>query len=204
MNPREWLNQNSALTTVATVVLLICALGFAMCHLTKSSFSGTALSKSYYYDLVEGKVFGGPLLNVLPPIDGPNGPISDGDQQKKAGLRAYIFDCGGCSTDFEGMTLQEVEAAGARIGYLELFKQKALDAYSKFVASQNDENPRYQDINQIWVVIEGGKRMAQVPSKPGTYPKLTKAGSAKGTGYKKAAIALCPDGNLPQNCMPPQ
>ena len=36
-------------------------------------------------------------------------------QEELAGLRAYIHGCGGCASDFRGMTQQEVEAAGGKI-----------------------------------------------------------------------------------------
>ena len=204
MNVRDWLNQNSALTTMAAVVILICALGFAMCHLTKSRGVGSSIGETYYYDLVEGKVFGGPMLDVLPPIDAPSGPISHGGQEKQAGLRAYIFDCGGCSTDYLDMTPQEVEEAGGRIAYLEMFSQKSLDAYREFVDGKIAGQPQYNDLNQIWAIIEEGKYMAQVPDEVGTYPKLSKAASKKGKGYAAAAMKLCPNGHLPRNCMPNQ
>lgn len=204
MNMRGWLNQNSALTTVAAVVLLICALGFAVYHLTGSSTGVSSINAMYYYDVVGGTLFGGPMVDILPPIDGPNGPITHDDKSRQAGFKAYIFACGGCSSDLGGKTSQEVEAAGAKIGYLEYYTEKSKNVFREFMENRENDPEKYMDLNRVWLDIDKGKRIAVTPEQAGEFPKLYKAHSGKAQKIMKVAMKLCPDGTLPLTCMPDQ
>ena len=199
MGLREWLNQNSALTTVAAVVILFCALGFSVFKITGKNPGIDKDAQAYYYDLVEGKIFGGKMLNTLSPIDGPNGTVEHKGEARRAGFRAYIFACGGCSESMFDKTKEQVEATGAKIGYLEFYNEKSHRTYKDEVL-----NPGSGDHHRVWDEIEKGKRIASVPSKPGTYPTLHKANGARGSRLQQSVMALCPDEQLPRNCMPAQ
>lgn len=100
---REWLNNNSAIVTVAAVLVLLMALGIIIW----TQGSGNRLSTNYevyYMDLGTNELFAGKITEI-PPIDAPSGP--------NQGVRAHVYGCGDCSE------------ANRFVAYLERYTEKA-------------------------------------------------------------------------------
>jgi len=100
MGLRTWLNNNSAVTTIGAVVLLLVAL--VVLSWTNGLFgSGSGGVDSYYYDLKTKKLFTADAQKV-PPITAPSGANN--------GVLAHVFSCGDCSA-----------ASSRYVGWLEKF-----------------------------------------------------------------------------------
>mgnify|MGYP006272455861 CR=1 FL=1 len=122
MKIREYLNQNSSIGILAAVVLLVISLFIIYRQLTGGG-SGPQITELYYFDLNTGRVVAGPS-DAIPPIDTDSGPY----QGEPAGVRANIFACGRCDSDYAGMTPDEIEAAGAKLAYLMKYPPRAKQA----------------------------------------------------------------------------
>lgn len=114
-NVREWLNKNSAMVTIAAVVLLVVALSILVMSFRRVDASDAG---AYYFDLNTGRLFTASMTEI-PPIEAPSGPLQTPQGPLPAGVRVHILSCGSCA-DFAGMTAEEVKAAGAEIAYLEM------------------------------------------------------------------------------------
>src|SRR5688572_11816004 len=105
MKARDWMNNNSALVTIAAVVLLVISLGVIIMQTKPRGSVGPV--ELYYYDLNTGKLFVA-MSDQNPPIDAPSGGFR-GPDGPPAGVRAHVFGCGNCG-NLEGKTVEEIEA----------------------------------------------------------------------------------------------
>ncbi len=110
MKLRGWINRNSELVTVISVFLLV----FSLVVLVKNAPRQPRLiTKAYYYDVVSGRLYPGPLQDT-PPIPTPDGNMKNG---VFAGVRANVFSCTSCDDEKARV-----------IGYLETYTQEAREA----------------------------------------------------------------------------
>ncbi len=115
MNIRALLREHSALATVVVLIILGLAM-FLFAGL--SGGEGRATNQVYFYDLSAGTVFVA-SADAVPPIESP---ASD---DAAIGVHAHIFSCGDCPPDLAGRTPEELEAAGAFIGWLGRYPAEA-------------------------------------------------------------------------------
>lgn len=93
---RTWLNENSAITTIAAVVLLMIALGVMLMTVTGGGAGGgfEPPTQKYFYDLNTGELFAVPL-DELPPIDRGAPYALPNGQTMPAGVEAVVFGAEG-------------------------------------------------------------------------------------------------------------
>lgn len=138
MKVRDWMNNNSALVTIAAVVLLVISLGVIIMQ-TKGPGSVGPI-KLYFYDLNTGKLFVA-MSDQVPPIDAPSGPY--GERGLPGGVRAHIYSCGSCG-NYDGLTAEQVNQTGAYIAYLEMYTPEGKAAMTA-PAGDPDAPPMYVD-----------------------------------------------------------
>ena len=183
MNVREWMNQNSALTTIGALVIVILALGYAISHLTQCHGPTVRMPKAaYYYDIGTGKIFTDEW-DKLAPIEAPSG-LPD------AGVLAHVYACDGCSSDLVGMTKQEVEQTGATIAFLEKYTEKGRQK----LVEMRKQGTMYDPVE---FGMEG-KRFAVVPNDPSSPPQFNRNMMQLTDTWNK-----CPDAKShPKPCFP--
>ncbi len=98
---RQWLNQNSMIVTIITVVVLV--MSIAAIFMTTRPPALIAMPV-YMYDVEANQLFSG-SSDDIPPIAAPSGKI---------GVRAYVFSCTDCSVESERF-----------LGYLEMYTPEA-------------------------------------------------------------------------------
>lgn len=160
-------NNNTVKMSVA-VVAVVAALAFAGYTLFGH---GERRTGAYYFDLNTGKVFVGPA-DATAPIETPSGPYKD----EPAGVRIYIFACGP-QRGLDGMTLDQVRAAGAFPVWLEKYEAEAKKALE---AGSNDPE----------VIMDGILTMAPPPEGV----KWLKPGSRDARALRDSVKSLCPGG----------
>lgn len=128
---RRWVNRNSTLITVGSVVVMILALAFMVRILTGGDRQTTIdpPKHAWFFDLTTKELFKGGL-NDLPPIDAPSGPFND----KPGGVKAHVFACGHCD-DPSQYIIAYLEA------YLPETKEKLLAEVSKRKAQFDGDYP---------------------------------------------------------------
>lgn len=97
---RQWLNENTAITTIAAVVLLMIALGVMLMTLTGGG-GGARFeppTQKYFYDLNTGELFAVPM-DELPPIERGAPYALPNGQTIPAGVEAVVFAPQGGSED---------------------------------------------------------------------------------------------------------
>lgn len=98
---RHWLNENSAVTTIGAVVLLMIALGVMLATLTGGGGGDDdyeAPTARFFYDLNTGELFSVPLTE-LPPVDrGEPFKLPNG-QTMPAGVEAVVLAADGAPED---------------------------------------------------------------------------------------------------------
>ena len=200
MNLREWLNQNPAFSSVAAVVVLIAALGFAVHTLTggKSSVSGP--KAVYYYDLVGGTIFSADP-SAMPPIVTPSGnTIKVKSKTQDAGVRAFVMACGGCSGNLDGQTPTEVTASGGDIKYIQKYTEKAKRdaeaARNRVAEGGGAPPPMMLDMHMM------GQLVASVPKEAGKNPRWVKSTSKEARNIFQRVLEKCPSGERPKPCFP--
>ena len=100
---RDWMNNNSSIVTVASVVILIGALAFIVSR--GRGGGGGAVGEAWYYDTVSNEYFTDKTTKIAP-FNRENG---------NEAVRAHFFTCGEC-------TEQLKDAGGERfIGYYEKY-----------------------------------------------------------------------------------
>lgn len=125
---RETLNRNSALVTVAALVLLMVSLGLVFLRLGGSGGGGAAVTELYFYDLSTGELFVADR-DAVPPHDAPSGarvgyPWGEGP----AGVRAQVFACGDCSDE-----------SAQFVAYVEAYPPRAQQALQEARSSNDPE-----------------------------------------------------------------
>lgn len=110
MSFRDWINNNPAgMTTVAAIAL---ALALVIILWQTGGTGMPSPPDVYYYDLEAEELFvaGG---NRLAPIETPAGG--------ERGVRAHVYACDQCPGNLAGLTMDEIEAQGAFVGWIERY-----------------------------------------------------------------------------------
>ena len=124
MGIRETLNQNPAITTGGTAVIILVALGFILWQgFGGGSGAGSASTQSYFSN-DDGKTFFEDAATKTPPFD------KDG----KPSAQAFVFTCDGGKTKF--------------VGYLKRFTPEA-----KKKIEESQKNPNQTDPT-MWETLE--------------------------------------------------
>lgn len=183
MKVRDWMNNNSALVTIAAVVILVISLGVIIMNTRgRNSYGPIEL---YYYDLNTGKLFVA-MSNEFPPIEAPSGPY--GDRGLPGGVRAHVFSCNDCG-DFEGMTAEQVAQTGAYIAYLEMYTPEGKAALTADPEDPEAESMMVDPMEQTLVKTIDGDRWLSMYSE-------------EGYQVTEQTIQACPDGSAARACRP--
>lgn len=183
MKVRDWMNNNSALVTIAAVVLLVISLGVIIMQTKGPGQIGPV--ELYFYDLNTGELFVA-MSDQNPPITAPSGPYGD-ENGPPAGVRAHVYACGECG-DLEGKTVEEIEATGAYISHLEMYTPEGKAALE---AQKTDPNtPMMVDPMEYTRIksVEGDRWLL--------------AYSEEANALAEQSIRECPDGEPVEVCRP--
>lgn len=189
---RDWINKNSALTTILAVVFLVGAL-VAIGYQLKPRVYTMPDIDAYYYDLENDKLFVARLRD-LPPIMVPGAAPNS----KPMGARAFVFACHDCADEKDRY-----------IGWIELYKAEAkerLTAAARGPAPGSDTNnppPMAPDIMMMTSMEQG-----HLIAKPDPENKEWKTNSFfefmsdQGNKIMQDSQQKCGEGVIPRNCMP--
>jgi hypothetical protein len=195
MNIRQWLNQNSALSSAGASLLLIACLGFLGWNLLAprgESDLGTYFLDRNTNQLVEKQ------WTVSPTATG-----SGQYQGEPAGIRAYVYACGGCADSYVGMTPQQLEASGAFIGYLKKVSPQVRDRIQRIQekATPNQETPDQGQGPGDLAYDAAATYIQNAVVKPVNGDKWVKANSKAG-GEMIDRVRQCDNGSKAQECHP--
>jgi len=134
MSVREYLNNNSAVATIAAVVILVIALGILVWS-NKGPSSGS--TQVYFYDLNEQKLLVAPA-STQSPFETESGDFAypPGLGPGPAGVMAFVYACESCDGIEAGMSAVEVEAAGGEIAYVSRYSLEAIEARKKMESGE--------------------------------------------------------------------
>ena len=124
MGAREFMNRNSALVTIAAVVVLVVALGLIIMQSRGPRRSASPVD-AYYFDMGSGRIFVSASAQIAP-IDAPSGPY----RESPGGVRVYIFACAGCG-DYEGMSVGQVRERGGHVAWLEMYDPAVKEQFTR-------------------------------------------------------------------------
>ncbi len=181
---RSFLNENSALVTIAAVVLLVLSLAFIVIN-SKSGGRSSGPIDVWYYDLNTGDLFEG-TSDQIPPIEAPSGPLS-GQAGVPAGVKAHVFACNDCG-----------DVEDRFIGYLEMYRPEVRDRLLEF-----RNNPKAMETMSPEMMpdmmMESGMLVSNVEDQ-----NWVEAMSEMGMNLTTQAIRShpCPDGKPPHWCAP--
>jgi len=202
---RNWLAQNNALATVLAVVVMICALGAIVIQL-RGPRRPSGDRKAWFYDLGTGKLLirG---IEAIPPIETEAGNYA---------VKAFVFACGECPKLSEGMTKEEVEKAGAFIGYFESFTIQSRD-YQQAMIDQAKKQSGGKGGPGAGVLMMGEMKMMDPGYKISDLQALESADdptdiddddvwfqgmTPTARDIQRAIHDKCPDGKSPKWCSP--
>ncbi len=176
------MNNNSAVVMVGAVFLIVICLWLVMRYMSGGGGGGGTVTEAYYLDLNTGKLVVD-TNRATPPIETESGPTPEG---QPAGVRAHVFACEGCG-DYEGMTVQEVRAAGGLVAYLERYTPQAREALER----ENVDPMMAAQIAERGIMISAADSIRWVPQ-----------ASQAAIDLQSAVRQPCPDGNRPEPCFP--
>jgi hypothetical protein len=190
---REWINKNSALTTILAVVFLVGALVAIVFQLKPRTYNIPEID-AYYYDLENDKLFVARLKD-LPPIAVPGTP--PGNQPK--GARAFVFACHDCADEKDRY-----------IGWIELYTPEAKE---KLTTAARGSTPEGGDTNQPApmapdVMFMQTMEQGHLIARPDPANKEWKSKgffefmSDSGNKIMQESQQRCGEGVIPRNCMP--
>lgn len=164
MNVREFINNNSAAATIVAVVLLLIALGVII---WQNKGIPSRDFQSFYFDLNTQELFVDDSTRVAP-FDRGTGAFEYFDGSHGSAVRAIVFTCNDPADIHGGMTLQELEAAGGYIAYLERQSPGLMAVQTKIEAgeplTEADHNAQYD--GTIIAAIDG-QAWFNLESEPG-------------------------------------
>lgn len=140
MNVREFMNDNPLYTYIGVGVVFVLAMTLVVCRLMGGG--GASSYKLVYYD-TEAKTI---RIVEFEAGEAPKSPL-EGEPNV---YQAAIFSCGECDPDEiqDGMSRDELEAAGMRIRYIMKIDESVDDTMSMM----EGDNYSYSAIDQInWV-----------------------------------------------------
>lgn len=181
---REWLNENSAIVTIVTVVGLILVLAYLLSQARGPSFNVEYKPRPvWFYDLNTGETFE-MQSDTIPPIETDSGPFNN----RPAGVLKRVFSCDQCQSDFQFYLMAYLpEAQEAR---------RELDAW---MMRKGERTP--EEWNQQQKLQETASRGIIVarPSKPGHWVLQS---SAEGLAIITEVEYHCDEGGRAMECFP--
>lgn len=114
---RKFLNQNSMVVTIITLMVLVGSIAAILMYNRPTVYEPMEV---YYYDLDTNELFEG-MSDDIPPVTAPSGGY---------GVRAYVYTCSSC-TDPDALF----------IGYLEMFTREAKEMMNRPTGSTADITP---------------------------------------------------------------
>lgn len=165
---RNWLNDNSAITTIAAVVLLMVALGIMLMTVTGGGGGGSfpTPTHKYFYDLNTGELFPVPLQE-LPPIERGEPYALPNGQTVPAGVEAMVFGPVGASPE------------DYVIGWVETLPPERRDQIvSAIEAAEASDDPEMGIESAMLREQEYGQRLVMDPkaAEPMFYPRYSEQG----------------------------
>ncbi|MFI4860724.1 MAG: hypothetical protein ACIAXF_08605 [Phycisphaerales bacterium JB063] len=112
MSAREFFNNNPAIVTGASVLVLVLCLAAIACSLFGGlPSSGSGSVQLIYYDMSNN------TIKLVPSSDRPGSPLAENEQA----FRCFVMTCGECGKIEEGMTADDIIANGMFISHLQTF-----------------------------------------------------------------------------------
>lgn len=130
MGARDWLNQHPSIVAAVAGLALCAALGVLLWQAMAPRPGGEP--DAFYLDLETNRFFVADG-DAVPPIPMPGGGGG------ARGVRAQVFGCGECPTTIQRMTLDELEAAGGFVGWLERYRDEDRDILERYRQRDPDE-----------------------------------------------------------------
>lgn len=172
---REWLNNNSAIVTVAAVLVLLMALGIII-YTQGAGRRGPTQWQGYYMDLGTNELFAGKSTDI-PPVDAPSGA--------NQGVRAHVYGCGDCSE------------ANRFIAYLERYTEKA----KQMRLNPPQYDPNQPASPEVYMDEMTGVEVEVRAPKGTQWMSLM---SEQGMRITEIMPNRCPDGVMIMPCLPGQ
>ena len=189
---RWWINDHAVTVTVLSVILLVICFG-AMLQQYRPPTHLPQITSEWFFDQVTGTIFEA-HSNAIPPIATTEYP--DQLELVEAGVRAYIFACGECPTDLQGMTIEQVEQSGAFVGWLEQYTDAAKEEMSRAHSLRADKHvpPVAFEFLMLW---EKGHQICRTDDE-----QWVLAMSEDGVKIMHDLRNRCAGGNYPKRCYP--
>lgn len=175
---RNWMNKNSAIASMAAIILLVVALGAVASNI----FGGRGVPGPvdvYYYDLKTGELFTA-KSSQFPPIHAPG---SDGTGHPM-GVRAYVYSCTDCSDESTRF-----------VGYLEMYTPEAKKILENPPTMEDPDNLAAMD--SFMMVEEEGHLVRAMDNEMWVLQM-----SEEGFMIMEDVQTQCGDGAIPHPCMP--
>ena len=99
-------------------------------------------------------------------------------------------------SNLDGMSLQEITQAGAKIAYVEKFSAEAKQRLEKMKGEGMTMPMMMEDPAMT------GRLVAEVPEELGTYPEFHGLSTQPAMMLHQAFLEECSDGSRPEQCMP--
>jgi hypothetical protein len=204
MQIREWVNKNSAVTTIVAVVMLFAALYYLWKTINPSP--PPPITHVFYYDMITGKLFPAPTAE-FPPIETPdNSKLANGDP---AGVKANVFSCTRCREGEWYIGYLETYLPGAKAAQIRMNEET--ERMAKMPPPNPDGTippgpggpggpgmPPMGPSPQDMLAISEGHLVASHEA----VDKWFKQESPEGAALVNAAMKKCPDNKYPTQCFP--
>ncbi|MDX1683170.1 MAG: hypothetical protein R3336_08620 [Phycisphaeraceae bacterium] len=181
---RKWVNENSAVVTIAAVVLLALTIWAIYSQMSGRSFDPDA-QRVWFYDLKSGGVFAVDA-DTVPPIETDSGPLANG---MPAGVRAHVFACGSCETDAQFVAWVEME----------LPRDKAM---ALLRANKDGDGSSGPDASELHAGDRTFVMAGDVPVPPELVGRWVQRNSRPGFQITEAVGERCGGQNSPNPCNP--
>ncbi len=200
MTEQSWARRNIVWLILGGVFLVVlpvlACVGFgALYYVLRTSFPPPAspITQVFYYDIMTGKLFPGPL-EEYPPIATPDKSVLANGSP--AGVKANVFSCGKC------------DASQWHIGYVETYLPEAreiqirMNQEMKKMSEQPAGSPSAMmgpTPQEMMLITEG-----HLVASPNDLTKWHKQESQEGMALVNTAMKKCPGSQYPQQCFPGQ
>lgn len=150
MNIREYLNNNSAVATIVAVVILVVSLGIIV---WSNKGGSRAAVDVYFYDLNTNQLIV-QQAGVIAPVDTGSGTAEYGDGETgPAGVMATVYACDDCSAIKEGMSVEEIAAAGGRLAYFSRYSAQAKAMQEKMMSGEEVSDAEMEQLYMMGAKI---------------------------------------------------
>ncbi|MGH7215542.1 MAG: hypothetical protein ACREIT_12320 [Tepidisphaeraceae bacterium] len=149
MGIREKLNQNPAITTGATALVVVIALGFIIYQLVGG---GPDIPTESYYSIDDGKTWFEDDINLIPPFD------KDGQKA----YRAQVFTCDGGKTKFVAYLERYTPEAKKQLEDLRAGNQPPEPGINDMVMMNGLEYKKPGDPEKEWTRQTDFQKMSQI------------------------------------------